>query len=130
MDTGNLFYDDEHAALRITIETGKGYKATAALLYPAMKPESAYAKLKHATSGTNGESLKFGEVVAICRFNESYDALYWFCDEVQHTRPARVTPSEEESKIAAVIESATETMNKALAALERINSLRAVRRVS
>ena len=57
-----LFYDDEHHALRRVIEEGGGYKKTAAHLFPDMKAESAYSKLKHAVNGTNGEVLRFGQV--------------------------------------------------------------------
>ena len=46
MNQEQLFYDDENHALRRMIEDGKGYKATATFLWPDMKMESAYARLK------------------------------------------------------------------------------------
>lgn len=113
-----LFYDDEHHALRRVIEEGRGYKKTASHLWPDMKGESAYAKLKHAVNGTNGEALKFGQVIEICVFNERFDALFYFCDRCMHERPARKVERDEERRLAGIIESASETMRHAIAALE------------
>ena len=115
-----LFYDDEHHALRRTIEEGKGYKKTAAQLWPDMKVESAYAKLKHAVNGTNGESLKFGQVILVCTFNERYDALFFFADRCMHERPARKVARDEVRRLAGIIEAAGETLRHAAAALEEV----------
>lgn len=115
-----LFYDDEHHALRRVIEEGKGYKRTASHLFPDMKPESAYAKLKHAVNATNGESLRFGQVIEACIFNERYDALYYFCDRCMHQRPPRKLVKEEEVRLVQVIEGASGTLRHALDALEEL----------
>jgi hypothetical protein len=115
-----LFYDDEHHAVRRVIEEGKGYKKTAAHLWPDMKAESAYAKLKHAVNGTNGEALRFGQVVEVCLFNERFDALYFFCDRCMHQRPPRKVVKEEEVRLVSVIEQATGTLHSALAELQRL----------
>lgn len=120
MDTGELFYDDEHHALRKVIEEGRGYKKTAAHLFPDMKPESAYAKLKHAVNGTNGEQLRYGQVIEACRFNDRYDPLFFMCDELGHQRPPRKIVKDEQARLVQVIESATDTTRKALEALEQL----------
>jgi hypothetical protein len=122
-----LFYDDEHHALRRMVEEGKGYKKTAAHLWPDMKIESAYSKLKHACNGTNGESLRFGQVIEICNFNERYDALYHFCDRVTHHRPAPKLLRKEEARLVDVIENAASTVAKALRELERVRSIEIAR---
>lgn len=126
---GELFYDDEHHALRKVIEEGRGYKKTAGHLWPDMKEPSAYAKLKHAIAGTNGEVLRFGQVIEICRFNERFDALYFACDELGHKRPDRTVVPDEERRLATIIEGAGDTLRHALAALDRLKErdrLRAV----
>jgi hypothetical protein len=115
-----LFYDDEHHALRRVVEDGKGYKKSAAHLWPSMKVESAYSKLKHAVNGTNGESLKFGEIAELCTFNERYDGLYWLADRCMHKRPDPKIVTDEERRLVHVIESATDTMKHALRELERM----------
>lgn len=120
METAPLFYDDEHHALRAVIEQGKGYKKTAAHLWPGMKPESAYSKLKHAVAGTNGEHLRFGEIREVMVFNERFDALLWLCDECSHSRPALIAPADEEARLANTIANATQVLSRALSQLERV----------
>lgn len=120
MDNGELFYDDEHQALRKVIEDGKGYKATAAHLFPDLKLETRYAKLKHAVNGTNGEVLRFSQVIEICRFNERYDAIFHGCDELGLHRPARKIIKDEKARLVAIIESASDTTRRAVDALEKL----------
>jgi len=119
MENGELFYDDEHHALRAVIEGGQGYKKTALHLWPEMKAESAYAKLKHCVNGTNGELLRFGQVLEVCRFNERFDALYHACDELGHQRPKLKAPGEGRTKAIDAVAAATEVLGRALKALER-----------
>ena len=115
-----LFYDDEFHPLRAAIEDGKGYKETAMYLWPSMKPESAYAKLKACTNASGDQRLRFGEILAVMRFNERFDPLYFLCDETLHQRPAKKSPADEEAKLVGVIESASHTMERALKALDAV----------
>jgi hypothetical protein len=84
-----LFYDDEFAAIRDVIEAGKGYKATAMHLWPAMKAESAYARLKVCCNEHGDQHLRFGEIVRAMQFNDRFDVLFYLCDETGHDRPQR-----------------------------------------
>jgi hypothetical protein len=115
-----LFYDDEFQAIRAAIEDGRGYKETAMRLWPAMKPESAYAKLKASTNAHGSERLKFGEILEVMRFNQRFDPLYFICDETLHHRPAQKSPEDEEAKLASVIEAAGATLERAMQALEKL----------
>ena len=87
MDTVPAFYDDHFHALRAAIEGGKGYKATAARLWPSMKPESAYARLKDCTKHDGDHKLDLSDVRVVCEFNQRFDPLYFLCDETHHERP-------------------------------------------
>ena len=69
---GRLFYDDEFEAIRASIEGGKGYKAAATFLWPTMKPESAYARLKACTNTHGDQQLRFGEVVALMQIGRAH----------------------------------------------------------
>jgi hypothetical protein len=115
-----LFYDDEFHALRAAIEDGRGYKDTAMHLWPSMKPESAYAKLKAATNLHGDQRLKFGEIITVMRFNNRFDPLYYVCDETLHQRPVQKSPQDEQAKLALVIENAAGTLESALKALDRV----------
>lgn len=115
-----LLYDDEFHALRTCIEQGKGYEKTAAHLWPGMKLNSAYAKLKACTAEAGDQRLKFREIVELMRFNDMYDVLYYICDETLHNRPTQKKPEDEEAKLASVIDGAAATLESAMKALERV----------
>jgi hypothetical protein len=118
--TGRLFYDDEFQALRDVVELGHGYPKTAGHLWPGMKPESAYAKLKACCNEHGDQRLKFREYIAVMIFNERFDVLYFASDECSHTRPIPRAPADEEAKLAQVIESAGDTLERALKALDNV----------
>jgi hypothetical protein len=115
-----LFYDDEFHPIRAAIEDGKGYKETAAHLWPSMKIESAYARLKACTNASGDQRLRFGEIVEVMRFNQRFDPLMYACDETFHHRPLPKAPEDEEAKLVSVIESASATTERALKALEAL----------
>lgn len=127
-----LFYEDEYEALQLTVSSsGKSIKEVAAFLWPAMKPESAYAKLKNCLNPKGDERLSFGQVIALAKFCNQFDALLYFCDETLHARPDRKTPEDESVKLVETIERAADTMGKAMAMLEKLgNHPMAMRRVA
>lgn len=114
------FYDDHFAALRRAIEDGQGYKKTAMHLWPSMKPESAYARLKAATHNSDYK-LDMAEVMVLCTFNGRYDPLYWLCDETMHGRPAQRAASDVAKSIVAQLD---ETMVNATRLMARLEALR------
>lgn len=121
MNTGRLFYEDEFDALQVMVgESGKGFKKCAAHLWPDLKPETAYAKLKDCLESRGSERLKFGQVIELMRFCERYDPLMYACDETLHARPDRKTIDDESLKLVETINSAMAITSRAVAALERL----------
>jgi hypothetical protein len=117
------FYDDEFEAIAMAIgKSGKPFKVVAAHMFPDMKTESAYARLKECCSPTGDQRLTFGQVVRLMRFCEAYDPLMYVCDETSHAHPARQAPADELVNLTEVIHGAAETMNRALKAIENIQS--------
>ena len=95
-----LFYDDEFDALAQTITNSeRPFKQCAAFLFPHLKPESQYAKLKACLNAEKGERLTFGQIIALCKFCERYDALYFFADELHHGRPEKIAPETELARL-------------------------------
>lgn len=126
-----LFYDDEFDAIATAIgNSGKPFKLVAAHLFPDMKPESAYARLKECCSPTGDQRLTFGQVVRLMRFCEAYDPLMYGCDETLHARPPRKDPSDELVNLTEVIHGAADTMNRALKAIEHIQARGGIRAVA
>jgi hypothetical protein len=126
-----LFYDDEFDAIATAIGgSGKDFKMVAAHIFPDMKPESAYARLKACCSPTGDQRLTFGQVLRLMRFCECYDPLYHACDETLHARPDRKAPEDEEIKLAEVINGAAHTLERAMRALEHVRARGGIRAVA
>lgn len=125
-----LFYDDEFDAITMAIaNSGQEFKAVAAHIFPDMKPQSAYARLKECCSPTGDQRLTFGQVIRLMRFCESYEPLQHACDETLHARPDRKAPEDEAVKLAEVINNAASTMERAMRALEHVKARGGIRAV-
>lgn len=123
-----LFYDDEFDAITQAINnSGKSWKEVAAHLFPDMKPDSAYAKLKTCASPSGDQRLTFGQVLRLMNFCECYDPLMHACDETLHARPDRKAPQDEALKLAEVIGNAAHTMERAMKALEHLKARGGIR---
>lgn len=126
-----LFYDDEFDAITTAIgDCGKPFKIVAAHMFPDMKPESAYARLKNCCSPTGTERLTFGQVIRLMVFCEAYDPLMHACDETLHARPDRKAPEDEAIKLAEVMNAAANTMERAMRAMEHLQARGGIRSVA
>lgn len=123
-----LFYDDEFDAIATAIgNSGKDFKKVAAFMFPDMKPESAYARLKACVNPTGDQRLTFGQVVRLMSFCECYDPLYHACDETLHARPDRKAPEDEAVKLVEVLNGAAQTMERAMRAMEHLKARGGIR---
>jgi hypothetical protein len=95
-----LFYDDEFDALQQMIAgSERSFKECAVFLWPDMKPESAYARLKACVNPNGDQNLTFGQIVSLSRFCKRYEALFFMADELQHARPEEKSPEDEKALI-------------------------------
>lgn len=117
-----LFYDDECDALAQTIANSeKTFKECAALLFPHLKHESQYARLKNCLNpAKEDERLSFGQIILLCRFCDSYDALHFMADELDHERPARRAPEDEKAALQRAFVESVQQQRKILERLERV----------
>jgi hypothetical protein len=126
-----LFYDDEFDAIQTAIgNSGKAFKIVAAHMFPDMKPESAYTKLKKCCSPEGDERLTFGQVIRLMAFCEQYDPLLHACDETLHARPDRKAPEDEAIKLVEVVNAAANTMERAMKAIEHLKARGGIRAVA
>jgi hypothetical protein len=130
-----MFYEDEFEALQVMVSSsGKSIKEISAFLWPDMKPESAYAKLKACLNPKGDESFRFSQVIALMKFCNCYDPLYYICDETMHARPDRKSPEDDMIKLSETIQGAADVLAKATVALERLqsnaHSMRSVKRAA
>lgn len=126
-----LFYDDEFDAIATAIgESGKKFGDVASFMFPDMKAESAYAKLKTCCSPTGDQRLTFGQVIRLMNYCEQYDPLMHACDETLHARPDRKAPEDEAVKLVEVISGAANTMERAMKAIEHLKARGGIRSVA
>lgn len=130
MANEKLFYEDEFEALALMISNSdKAFKDVAQHLFPHLKMESAYAKLKACLNSDKDERLTFGQIIIAMKFCERFDPILYACDDTLHHRPSRKAPADEEAKYVEVLEQCASTMTKAMAhleALRRGNYIKAV----
>lgn len=118
-----LWFDDEFEALQLMISNSqKSSKELACFLFPHLKPDSAYARLRACLNPEKDERLTFGQIVAAMKFCGCYEPLLFACDETCHARPPRISPADEEVKLVEAISGAAETLNKAMRQLELLRS--------
>lgn len=120
---GKLFYEDEFEALNLMISnSNKTHKELAAFLFPHLKAESAYARLKSCLNAEKDERLTFGQIIAAMKLCENYEPLMCACDETLHARPDRKAPEDEAVKLVEAINSAADVMSKAMRQLEHLQT--------
>lgn len=95
-----LFFEDEFEALNLMVSNSqKTPKQLASYLFPHLKPDSAYARLKACFNPEKDERLTFGQIIAAMKFCQCYEPLMFACDETLHGRPARVEPQDEKAEL-------------------------------
>lgn len=118
-----LFYDDEYEALNMMLSNSqRTAKELAGFLFPHLKMDSAYARLKACLNPEKDERLTFGQIIAAMNFCECYDPLMFACDETMHARPDRKAHEDEEVRIVEAINAAAGVMQKAMRQLEHLQS--------
>lgn len=81
-------YETEFEALDCLIASSKRtYKEVAHHIYPHLRVDSAYSRLKLCLNPDKEDKLSLGEILAICRFCERYDILMYLADECGFKRP-------------------------------------------
>lgn len=119
--TGKLFFDDEFDALQQMIAAShRTPKEVAMYLWPDMKPESAYSKLKACINANGDERLRFSQVIAAMNFCEQYQPLEYANQETSHAPAVKIAPADQEAILAQQLAGYAELMTKALTHVERL----------
>lgn len=114
-----LFYEDEYEALNMMVSnSSRSAKELAGYLFPHLKLDSAYARLKACLNPDKDERLTFGQIIAAMKFCEQYDPLMFACDETMHARPARKAVKDEEVRLVEMVNGAAHTLERAMRELK------------
>lgn len=123
-----LFYDDEFDALnQMVAHSEKSAKDLAVFLFPHLKMESAYARLKACLNPEKDERLTFGQIIAAMNFCGTFDPLMYACAETSHSRPEPVAAEDETARLVLAVDGAAAALNSAMKQLERLQGRGGVR---
>lgn len=118
-----LFYDDEFDALAQTISNSdREFKTVAMFLFPHLGDRSAYARLKNCLNPERDERLSLGQVIAMCKFCGSFDAMHFMTDELSHARTLPVTKEDELARLLREYLEAQKVTQKLAPQIERLRA--------
>lgn len=115
MEDYRLFYEDHQHALKSAIDNNvhnMTFKQVACSVYPSLKPDSAYARLKAITNPEKDEKADLWEVRQICNVTGRHEPLYWLCDETDHARPPKRAPQDKQAQLIEEFNRAAESLQK------------------
>jgi hypothetical protein len=119
----DLFFETVADALDGAIRATGGHKAVALDLWPSLKLDTAYARLKAAINPDKAEKLSPDEVVWLlkrAREKGHHAAFYWLCDELGYSRPAPVDPTDQAAELARQLEATADRFEAITARLARL----------
>lgn len=123
MNQEKLFHESWENALHATVVALGGYKKVAGDLWPAMKLDSAYAKLKGCLNEEKeSEKLTLSEIEAITRKGREIgvdSSAYHFCASTGYDKPKPVNPAEKKAELMEQVVLTGEVLKGLFAQLER-----------
>lgn len=97
-----LFVEDEDDAFDASIRHLGGYKSVACWLWPHLKPETAYARLKACFNDAKDEKLSWVDgrrIMAKAREKGCHILMYYLCDELLYERPRTIAKEKLEAEL-------------------------------
>jgi len=129
-ETYRLFYEDHQHAIQCAIDNnarGLTFKQVSCEVYPNLKPESAYARLKAIVNPEKDEKADLQEVRQICLVCGRFEPLFWLCDVTDHARPVKRAPEDRQAQLVEEFNRSVETLQKLAAQIQSGPGLRAVK---
>jgi len=128
-----LFVENAHEALRAIVAQIGGAKAVGIKLWPAKSVDDARTLLLNCLNPDRAEKLDLDQIVMLLRLAREADfhvAKHWLDNETGYLPSTPADPTEEQSRLVTVIEQAGATMQRALAALDKIRDRKPITRVA
>ena len=80
-------------------KSGKPLKALALELWPSLKLDTAYSRLRGCLNADRPEKLTADEHLMIARLTDQFDFLHYCAQELHHSRPERIEPEDEKVRL-------------------------------
>lgn len=119
-----IMCDDIYEALNMMISNSRRtFKEVAYHLFPNIKPDSAYANLKNCLKREGLNKLDPEQILELMRYCDSYEFLYYLCQETFHEIPNRLPIEDQKIKADEEIRRAQEIIKKNEAFLRKLDSV-------
>jgi hypothetical protein len=122
-EQAKLFYEDINDAIGTTVMALGGYKKVGYMLWPNMKIESAYARLKVCVAPNGDQKLDQEEVQTLIREGRKvgcHAIMQFLCDDASYESPK---PKEPEDELAQLLREFNTTGKRLENVGERITQL-------
>jgi hypothetical protein len=127
-----LFFDSIHDAVGSVVAALGGRKIVAPLIWPHVKPETAYTRLQHCLSEDYPEKLAPEEILFLARKGREigcHAILAYLSMECGYSPPIPIDPLDETTALRREIRDQMAELNRKLSRLERIETQTSVRAV-
>ena len=119
------FYDSDIEAVNAAIvKSGRKAKEVAHGLWPHLKMDTAYARLKNALNADKAEKLTLDEIILICRLTHRFDPLFYMADELSHARPVFKEPKDQEADLAHETQRLADQVSRLMQRFDRLSERR------
>ncbi len=121
------FYESPEDALKAAVQALGGTKQVGALLWPDKTPDNAGRLMSDCLNPGRAEKLELSQVMrifALAKEHGCHSPFTWFAGEVGYEARA-ITKAEEVDRLTQVVEQSSKTLAAAVAALERMQRVRA-----
>lgn len=121
----DLVSDDQDDAWDATIRFLGGYKKVACNLWPHLKQETAYNRLKHCFNDDKDERLSFNDAKRILQWARDagcHLAMYRLCDDLLYERPNPASKERLTQEIKTQINLQTDKLHALLNRLDKLES--------
>jgi hypothetical protein len=130
MESYRLFYEDHQHAIQSAIDNnarGLTFKQVACEVYPHLKPESSYARLKAIVNPEKDEKADLQEIRQVCLVCARFEPLFWLCDVTDHARPAKRAPEDRQAQLIEEFNRSVQVLQKLATQIQAGPALKAVK---
>lgn len=116
-----MFDSAEEATSAAIANSDKEFKDVAAALYPSLKPQTAYAKLKDSLGrkGERDSTLSADEHCWIANYTQQFHYLHYIASRCHHSMPQPVAPHDELAELQRRYIAATEQLQRLVPRIEK-----------
>lgn len=126
MEQESLFFESVEDVLDAVIRATGGHKQVANDLWPSLRMETAYARIKACLNPEKAEKFSPSELMWLLargRAKGLHIAMHWLCGELGYAPPSPVEPADQEADINRQLDASLEKLEHLTSRLARIRGI-------